>query len=438
MALKLGELLIKEGVINHKQLEEALKSQVIFGGRLGTNLVEMGLIDEEKLVQYLSKLLEVPYVSPDQLNSIPPEVIKLISREMAEEYKMIPLSLDKKRLTIAIWDPSDLSAIDAISFITGYIIKPLVCSELRLLTALEKYYGVKREMRYIQLTGGTGIRSREAGTAGPKVPGEESSKPEQIEPSPFDFLSEDIFQQAAPASTAEQPAREELAEIRQTETVQAPPSNAAIPEAQQAILPVEETGIIELVESQPEVKPAPPPVTKVEPAPAAAMPAEAGAPTLDAFLAKLADARDKDAIANALVGYLGQDYQRVALFMMKGRIAVGWRGISQNSEIAGFENFQIPLDDASLLKVVTDTKKFYLGPILDTPGNATIIAGLGGERPDSVLLIPLMMMERVVTVFYVDGEKGLLGKKLFELQKLTGKVALAFEILILKNKILLA
>ena len=410
MALKLGELLIKEGVINHKQLEEALKCQVIFGGRLGTNLVEMGLIDEEKLVQYLSKQLEVPYASPDQLISVPPEVIKLISREMAEEYKMIPLSLDKKRLTIAIWDPSDLSAIDAISFITGYIIKPLVCSELRLLTALEKYYGVKREMRYIQLTGGTGIRSREAGTAGPKQPGEASPRPEQHEPSPFESLSGELFQQTAPASKAEQPAWGDLAEIQPVETVQAPPPKAAIAEAQQAILPVEEPDVVELVETQPEVKPIPPPVTKVEPAPAAAKPAEAEAPTLDALLAKLAEARDRDTVADALVSYLGQDYQRVALFMIKGRIAAGWKGVSRTRAIAGFEHFQIPLDDASLLKVVTDTKNFYLGPILDTPGNANIMAGLGGERPDGVLLIPLMMMERVVTVFYVDGEKGLLGK----------------------------
>jgi len=192
------------------------------------------------------------------------------------------------------------------------------------------------------------------------------------------------------------------------------------------------------VETTPEVKPVPPPVTKVETAPTPAMPAEAQAPTLDILLAKLAEARDRDTVADALVGYLGQDYQRVALFMIKGRIAAGWKGVSRSRAIAGFEHFQIPLDDASLLKVVTDTRNFYLGPILDTPGNAKIIAGLGGERPDSVLLIPLMMMERVVTVFYVDGEKGLLGKKLFELQKLAGKMALAFEILILKNKILLA
>ena len=431
MALKLGELLIKEGVISHKQLEEALKCQVIFGGRLGTNLVEMGMIDEENLVRYLSKQLEVPYASPDQLMSVPPEVIKLISREMAEEYKMIPLQLDKKRLTIAIWDPSDLSAIDAVSFITGYIIKPLVCSELRLLTALEKYYGVKRALRYIQLQGGTGIRSREAGTAGTNATGEATPRTEKNEPSPFESLSGELFQHTASAWG-------DLAEIQPVETVQAPPPKAAIPEALQSIPPVEEPDVVELVETQPEIKSVPPLVTKPEPAPAASMAAAAEAPTLETLLAKLAEAKDRDTVADALVGYLGQHFQRVALFMIKGRIAAGWKGASHARTIAGLEHFQIPLDDASLLKVVTDTKNFYLGPILDTPGNAAIIAGLGGEQPDGVLLIPLMMMERVVTVLYVDGEKGLLGTKLFELQKLAGKVALAFEILILKNKILLA
>ncbi|HLO27358.1 MAG TPA: hypothetical protein VK187_14710 [Geobacteraceae bacterium] len=434
MAPKLGELLIKEGVITPKQLDEALKSQVIFGGRLGTNLVEMGLIDEEKLVQYLSRQLEVPYASPDQLMSVPPDVIKLISPEMAEEYKMIPLSLDKKRLTIAIWDPSDLSAIDAISFITGYIIKPLVCSEMRLLTALEKYYGVKRALRYIQLQGGTGIRSREAGTAPPKP----APEPQQVETSPFESLAGELLQGSPAEPAVEQPAWGDLVEIQPVETVRAPPPKTAIPEGRQAILPVEEPDVVDLVKTQPADRPVAPPVAKVEPAPAAAKPAEAQTPTIDALLAKLAEARGRDTVADALIAYLGHDYQRVALFMIKGRVAAGWKGVSRATAIAGFENFQIPLDDASLLKVVTDTKNFYLGPILDTPGNTKLITGLAGERLDSALLIPLIMMERVVTVLYVEGEKGLLGKRLFELQKLAGKVALAFEILILKNKILLA
>lgn len=444
MALKIGELLVKEGVITRKQLEEALKCQVIFGGRLGTNLIEMGLIGEDELVRYLSKQLEVPFVPPEQLLSIPPDVIKLISRDMAEEYKIIPLSLDKKRLTVAMWDPSDLSAVDAISFITGYIIKPLVCSELRLLLALEQYYGIKREVRYIQLSGGTGIRSRETGPAAGK--GEESASPAEVqEISPFEAIS-DGPTTAAVRPPAAEPDWGELAEILPAEPNSAPPPEIFAP--QQAEIDVEEPDIVELVEAEPEAAPpfpSPSPVAPAIPAMAPTPPPIATAPaataepapsSLDDVLALLAEAKDRDAVADALAAYLGMNFDRVALFMVKGKSAAGWKVRIRKETIAGFDNFQLPLDEASALKIVADTKNFYLGPMLDTPGNKRILAALGGGASDTALLIPLLMMGRVVTIFYVDGGHDL-GKNLFELQKLVGKASLAFEILILRNKILM-
>ncbi len=437
MALKLGELLVKEGVINRKQLEEALKCQVIFGGRLGTNLIEMGLIGEHELVRHLSKQLEVPFVPPEQLLSLPPDVIKLISRDIAEEYKIVPLSLDKKRLTVAMWDPSDLSAVDAISFITGYIIKPLVCSELRLLLALEQYYGIKREVRYIQLSGGTGIRSREAGK------GEDTGRPVDVqEISPFETMSGEPTAAATKPRTAE-PDWGELAEILPAESNSAPPPE--IFPMQQASIPVEEPDIVELVEPEPEAAPplpSPPPVAPATPAmaptapPAPAATAESAPTSLDDVLSLLAEARDRDAVADALAAYLGMNFQRVALFMVKGKSAAGWKVRIRKETVPGFDSFQLPLDEPSALKIVADTKNFYLGPMLDTPGNKRILAALGGGAPDTALLIPLLMMGRVVTIFYVDGGNDL-GKNLFELQKLVGKASLAFEILILRNKILM-
>lgn len=441
MGPKLGDLLIKEGAITRKQLDEALKCQVIFGGRLGTNLVEMGYIEEQKLVEILSKQLDAPFVTPEQLSSITPDIINLISKDLAAEYKIIPISLDKKKLTVAIWDPSDLSALDAISFITGYIIKPLVCSELRLLLALEQYYGIKREVRYIQMKGGTGIRSRE------DAPGNVGAEEDVLELSPF----HDLMDELPPADGGK--SGDSWGDIPDVE----PPAPAPGPllkqkpsETAPAPLLGLEPGLVDLAPPvtptlstpPPKEKPAPPivepPVEKLLPMPAPAAPDKAIAAADGNLLTRLAEAGSRDAIADALVGFLGREFDRVALFMVKGRAAVGWKGTLKNASIPGFENLHVPLDDPTLLKVVTDTKNFYLGPILDTPGNGKILAGLGGGQPDSVLLIPLLMMERVVAVFYVDGDKELLGRKLFELQKLVGKASLAFEIMILKNKILLA
>lgn len=427
MAQKIGELLVSEGLLTRKQLEEALKSQVIFGGRLGTNLVEMGIVEEQDLLRTLSKQLEIPFVSSEQLMAVPPEVIKLIPKEMAEEYKIIPMSLEKKRLSAAMADPSDLSAIDAISFITGYIILPVVCSELRLMLALEQYYGIKREIRYIQLSGGTG-RSRGAAPTGPQgASAAVSAEPTEI--SPFESMSGESPLSFPAKPLAADPEWGELSEILPTEPNTAPPPEILDIGSLQASMPAEEADIVELVE----LKPPPQPATK---APTPAPAEEIKYSSLDSVLAILAEARDRDTIADALATYVSQDFERVAMFMVKGKVAAGWKGIAGKKSVAGFENFQLPLDEPSALKTVADTKNFYLGPLLGTSGNQRIQAALGGGTPETVLLIPLMMMGRVVTIFYVDGGKDP-GKNLFELQKLVGKAALAFEILILKNKILL-
>ena len=80
MAIRLGELLIKKNLLTQAQLEEALQAQVIFGGTLGTILIEMALISENVLAEILANLLNIPCLKPDQLEDIPEQVIENITR----------------------------------------------------------------------------------------------------------------------------------------------------------------------------------------------------------------------------------------------------------------------------------------------------------------------------------------------------------------------
>ncbi len=152
MALRLGELLIKEKIITPSQLNEALKAQVVFGGRLGTNLVELGYLEEEALAYFLSEMLGVPYVHPHTLNNLDPKVIGLITREVAEKYRVIPVDEDKRRLRLAMSDPTNIRALDELAFVTGYVIKPMIAPEIHILLALEKYYKIPRDIRYISIS----------------------------------------------------------------------------------------------------------------------------------------------------------------------------------------------------------------------------------------------------------------------------------------------
>lgn len=153
MALKLGEALVKESLITREQLRLALERQVIFGGRIGTNIVELGILSEQELSVFLSRYFKIPAADPAEIASVDQEIIACISRELAEKYKVVPFRKDRNRLHVAMLDPRSMQSVDEIRFITGYEVIPYSISELRLLYALEKYYGVERDLRYISIFG---------------------------------------------------------------------------------------------------------------------------------------------------------------------------------------------------------------------------------------------------------------------------------------------
>jgi len=149
LKLKLGEALVKEALITRDQLKAALERQVMFGGRIGTNIVEKGFMKETELAKFLSRYFKVPAVDPGLLSSVDPEVIECLGRDVVEKYRVVPFKKERKRLHLAMMDPTSVKDIDEIRFSTGYDIIPYIITELRLIRALEKYYGVERDLRYI-------------------------------------------------------------------------------------------------------------------------------------------------------------------------------------------------------------------------------------------------------------------------------------------------
>ncbi|HJV36281.1 MAG TPA: hypothetical protein VJ604_14490, partial [Geomonas sp.] len=132
----LGEMLLKVGALTEEQLQQVLHAQAIYGGRLGTNLVEMGLVEEEDLARVLNEKMGVPHIDLAALNSVPAEVLSLVPSEMVQRYRVLPVEVKGRKLTLAMEDPSDFGALDDIGFVTGLVVVPRVCSELRLALAL--------------------------------------------------------------------------------------------------------------------------------------------------------------------------------------------------------------------------------------------------------------------------------------------------------------
>ena len=139
MAAKLGQLLINNNIITEDHLGKALDLQNKEGGRVGSNLIKLGFLSEEKLVDFLSTQYGVPAVELSS-EEIDPSIIKFVPYEVAYKYHIIPISKNGASLTLAMADPSNVFAIDDVKFMTGYDVKPVVASESTIREAIERHY----------------------------------------------------------------------------------------------------------------------------------------------------------------------------------------------------------------------------------------------------------------------------------------------------------
>ncbi|MCU1289445.1 MAG: pilB1 [Acidobacteria bacterium] len=150
MSSKLGEILVRENLITAQQLREALEYQRTSGGRLGSNLVKLGIISDDVITAVLSRQYGVPSINLE-LFQIEDSTIKLISQEVALKYTVLPISKVGATLTLAMADPTNVFAMDDIKFMTGLNIEPVIASEASIQNAVNKYYAMTKQIAVFDL-----------------------------------------------------------------------------------------------------------------------------------------------------------------------------------------------------------------------------------------------------------------------------------------------
>ena len=139
MGGRLGELLVRENVITVGQLRKAQEEQRKAGGRLGSSLVKLGMIEESELTSFLSKQYGVPAINLNDFD-IDQDVISLVPKEVAEKHCLVPFNRSGSTISVAMGDPSNIFAVDDIKFITGYNVEVMVASEQAIRDSIERYY----------------------------------------------------------------------------------------------------------------------------------------------------------------------------------------------------------------------------------------------------------------------------------------------------------
>jgi type IV pilus assembly protein PilB len=141
---RIGDLLLREGLITKEQLEKALAEQKQNGTRVGYNLIKLGYIQELELVRQLAKQFKMNAVDLSKFN-VDPKIAKLIPTDLATKNLVLPLKRDGRQLTVAMADPTNLGVLEDLKFITRYDIFPVIAGEFTLKSIIEKIYGKEAE-----------------------------------------------------------------------------------------------------------------------------------------------------------------------------------------------------------------------------------------------------------------------------------------------------
>jgi hypothetical protein len=368
---RLGTLLIRRGIITAQQLDQAVQCQVLFGGRLGSNLLELGFVTEDQLRDLLVEKGKLPAVGRERLADLSADLIKLVPRGLASKHKLVPVSLAEGVLSVAMLDPYRESAVRALTEATGLKISPLIALEMDLAWALEKYYAVKRDARFVNLDRYMTFK-RETETKKKKAAKKPKSEPNLAEP---------IFPDPQ-SITALEGAPKTLDDFWDR---------------------VGRSGHPEYM--------------------------------LPRVLADLEAAQSRDEIARIILDFASLLFVRSLLFVVNEEMLFGWdaRGEGFDSRVA--LAIMLPLTRRSMFKTVVDTGAYFLGPVPEATINKRFLEALGTSRPKTVLVLPIFVGTKTAAILYGDmGDGQEVTAKILPLQRVLNAAGQCFQRLILRQK----
>jgi hypothetical protein len=390
--MKLGEILIREGILSEHQLRKALNAQLVYGGHLGTCLIELGYVNENQLGQVLSEVFKVPFASVDRFHDIPPHVIQSLPTKLVEKLNAVPFERHHKKMSIAMIDPTNIHAIDEMSFATGCKTVPWVAPEVRIAQAMERYYGIQRRQRYILVCNELDhVRSAKkqspaAGASQAKasvwIGG--SSRTEDPMPAPEPAVTEIPLPPADSTAVDMRPAPAHVAASRVDWTA---------PRDDSPWNP--EQGIADL----------------------------------------LCGAECAEAATEAVLDYASRSLARCMLLTVKATHAVvrSWRRLGLDRDGASEIGFCVTEEPIFQLFLGDG---YYRGPLPDGARHRTMFDTLGVAPPLEIVVIPIYLEDRLVAIFYGDGgaDAGIEGET-EDYRRLVRKLAVALNIVILKKKL---
>jgi MshEN domain len=384
--LGLGELLQLRGWITRRQLHRALALQRRKGGRLGSNLLEIGAVSEDQLLSVLAEQSGLPKSTAEDLEQISGEARDLVPPDLVRRRRAVPFRLQDGVLDVTVEDTRDLSILDEIAFAAGKRVRLYVSPEVRIHEILESAYGVTCPPRYTQL-----LRQLNQTRGGwRRQAGEAAAAPKRGPRSGDLWLASGTATERAPGKRGPEPP-----------TKPPRPRIVLTAEERSALLEAEAVQLDQL-------------------------PVEA----------RLRRATRAQEVGEALVHHLSARASRCALLTVHHERFEGWIASGDGLHEERFRAFQADFQHPSTFLSFYHGVRFFTGPLPAMEAHRRFLACWNGRPPLDCAMVPVSLEERLVCVIYVDRLHSQLPPfDVADLRSLAAEAAKAFENCILRNRL---
>jgi hypothetical protein len=393
--MRLGEMLVRDGRLTDAQLNQALQFQARDGGRIGTVLIEHGLIDFEALTIYLGLELGIPIATGAMLERAKRAAVRLLQPTQAFKHKVVPLVVQDRQLIAAIEDPHDFATLEALTQLTGYRVLPRVAPEVRIYYYIERYYGVARPARFMKFadTPRGNDTPADAGLPAPPLPGLPPVPASPVAaPGPRPQLKSTKMAAIAAMVTGERSDRTQFDE---------------------SALELEADDLLESLDAD-DTAPAEPqtqlrPHRTTTPPSFTSTPTDAGRPApivVEAALAELGTLTERNRIVEVLMSYASSIFDVAVLFAVRDQMAFGWKAFGEVPGRTHVEHILVPLEAPSVVQAATASELGVIhGPVTPSTVNNYIYKVLGCSEPRRATAGVVTIGKRIVNVLYGHGKE---------------------------------
>ncbi len=429
MPSRLSSLLVRDGLVGVKRMEKAFQRQVIYGGSLDTILLEMNLIPEERLTQYLALASGLPPAARDEAKTIQADATALVERELAEQFRAIPVAIAGPAVRVIVCAPLELTELEDLADLLDRPLQPLIAPEYRWHLVLAAAYGLEPPARFTTLARHLEADATLTPVGRARSVIVESSPPANRTQSPVGPLAPPI-----PLQVVAPPPRDPLAPLavddrtmkmvatlevmpddgrqRTNTLIGINPNRAAtemgsgIPEARPpAALATPSTGIPRQIVDEPSTGPkrSRKSSAKIAKRGASAPIATEGRDSPLAFVRAreiLATADDRDTVFITLLRAARSRSRWAGLLTVQGGAAIGRVALAEAGiDVSSINRVLIPLDGVSPFRNVVNNQQPHIGALVSgDPSIDSMVLRMGGTMPPSGLIMPIVLRDRVVAL----------------------------------------